>query len=101
MKLNLFKNWFLLLFLFTQFSFAQDISNQMQLQQKITFKNPNIIKLTKNKFIQKKLKPIKFVSFTYNDFKIIKNEIIKLKNGKSINAEKFLDEVNEIEKELN
>jgi len=101
MKPNLFNNLLVFFFLLTPFSFAQNISNQLQLQPKVTFKNPNIIKLTEDKFTQKKLKPILFKSFTYSDFKINKNEIIKLKNGKSISAEKFLDEVNEIEEKLN
>ncbi|GMU96874.1 MAG: hypothetical protein AMXMBFR50_23890 [Ignavibacterium album] len=48
-----------------------------------------------------KLKSVQFKTFTYGDFKLNKSETIKLKNGKSVSAEKFLSEVNEIERKLN
>lgn len=79
--------------------FSQNISHQ--LHQRINFKNPKLIKLSVLSFEIKKLKPVKFQSFTLNDFNLKKNEIVKLKNGKSISSEKFLFEVNEIEKKLN
>lgn len=101
MKSNLYTICLILFCLIPEISFAQNNSNQAQLKQKVVFKNPNKIKLSESRFTQKKLKPIIFKSFTSNDFKISNNEIIKLKNGQSISAENFLNEVNEIEKKLN
>ncbi|GIV45903.1 MAG: hypothetical protein KatS3mg036_0721 [Ignavibacterium sp.] len=69
--------------------------------RKVFYKNPQLIKISSEKFQLNKLKPIQFKSFTYHDFKLNKSALIKLKNGRSVSAEKFLNEVNEIEKKLN
>ncbi|AFH49032.1 Hypothetical protein IALB_1322 [Ignavibacterium album JCM 16511] len=103
MKRNLLKLFLILLliFFYSQNTFSQNQTNLQLIGQKIIFKNPNQIKISENLLQFNKLKPIRFQSFNYSDFKLDKSSIIRLKNGKSISAEKFLTEVNEIEKKLN
>lgn len=86
-------------FLFSLSIYGQNIT--LQQQPGINFKNPRIIKLSEYSFELLKQKPIKFSPFTLNELKLHQNQSVKLKNGKSISAEKFLNEVNEIEKKLN
>lgn len=80
---------------------SQNTSDQQQVKQKLYLRNPKQIKIPSNLIQFNKLKPIQFKTFTYSDFKLNKSETIKLKNGKSVSAEKFLSEVNEIERKLN
>lgn len=98
--LNLFVS-FSLIVVCNQLISAQINDTQLQVRQKVFYKNPQIIKISSEKFQLNKLKPIQFKSFNYQDFKLDKSEVIKLKNGRSVSAEKFLNEVNEIEKKLN
>lgn len=98
--LNLFVS-FSLIVVCNQLIIAQINDTQLQVRQKVFYKNPQLIKISSEKFQLNKLKPIQFKSFTYQDFKLDKSEVIKLKNGRSVSAEKFLNEVNEIEKKLN
>ncbi len=98
--LNLFVS-FSLIVVCNQLISAQINDTQLQVRQKVFYKNPQLIKISSEKFQLNKLKPIQFKSFTYHDFKLEKSALIKLKNGRSVSAEKFLNEANEIEKKLN
>ncbi len=103
MKTNLLKFSVIIFFILLCFQNInpQNTANQLQVNQKIYFRNPQQIKIPSSLIQFNKLKPVQFKTFTYSDFKIDKSETIKLKNGKSVTAEKFLSEVNEIEKKLN
>ncbi len=70
-------------------------------QQSIKLKNNQVIKLHASKFNMNKLKSVTFSPFRLSDFNIKQREIVNLKNGKSLSAEKFLEEVNNVEKKLN
>lgn len=103
MKTNLLKLSaiiFFLLFCFQNIN-SQNKVNQPQINKKVFYKNPQQIQIPSGLIQFNKLKPVQFKTFTYSDFKIDKSETIKLKNDKTISAEKFLSEVNEIERKLN
>lgn len=103
MKTNLLKFSVIIfsLLLCIQNTYSQNTANQLQVNKKIFYKNPQQIKIPSGLIQFNKLKPVQFKTFTYGDFKLNKSETIKLKNGKSVSAEKFLSEVNEIERKLN
>lgn len=87
--------------LFTSAFFPQIIPNQYQPKNEFKFKNQRAIQLSSSKFKMNKLRTITFSPFRLGDFNIKANEIIKLKNGKSISSSKFLEEINNIEQKLN
>lgn len=92
---------FLFIIFFTDAYFPQNISNQEQQKNEFKYKSPHVIRLSPSQFKMNKLKSIPFSSFSLSDFNIGENEIIRLKNGKSLSSKKFLEEINEIEKKLN
>ncbi len=92
---------FLIILFFHTSVLTQPASIQLKSQDVVKSKSKEVIRLKSNEFKFQRLKPIAFYQFSYNDFKIKSSDIIKLKNGKTIKAEKFLQEVNEIEKKLN
>lgn len=94
----------ILIFLFLFFEaliYAQPLQPQLKLQDVVKFKNRQVISLHSKEFKFRKLKPIPFIPFSFEDFRVNSNDNIKLKNGKTVPAEKFLKDVNEIERKLN
>lgn len=81
--------------------FSLNTNNQLNEGELVKIKNTKKVKILNSNFKFEKLKAIKFTPFSFDDFKIKPNEVVKLKNGKSISTQKFLEEVNEIEKRLN
>ncbi len=103
MKTNLFRlsAIIILLLLYGVNLISQTQVNQLQVKQKVSYKNPQLIKIPTNSIHLTKMKPVQFKAFSLSDFKIEKSEIIKLNNGKSLSADKFLEEINDAEKKLN
>ncbi len=103
MKKNIFRlsAIIILLLLYGVNLISQTQVNQLQVKQKVSYKNPQLIKIPTNSIQLTKMKPVQFKAFTLSDFKIEKSEIIKLNNGKSLSADKFLEEINNAEKKLN
>lgn len=69
---------------------------------KVTYVRKELLRLPPEKFLLEKLPPITFKPFNREYFKIPPTQdTITLKNGKTLKVEKFLEEVNELEKWLN
>lgn len=83
-----------------QIIFAIDPNHQLLTQQTVKLRNVKNIKISNSIIKSEKLKPIKYTPFSFEYFNIKPNEIVRLKNGRTLNANKFLEEVNEIEKNL-
>lgn len=73
-----------------------------QMKPKVTHFQKETLFIPPQKFLLKNLPPIKFNPFKLSDFKLPSGQkTVTLKNGKTLTVEKFLEELNELEKEFN